>query len=262
MKIVRLVLLVVLLPLLSFAQKIDIAKDGTVSVDGKKEFIIEGKMGMIATSITVSNLDGELLMSGDGPNDLNAMVVTFPGSNASFDYPLTIGLKKMFAKELVRMKVIQNGQLTREGIKRLIAKHNGRIDRDLILTDRNTQNVIVVQNPQGGNAVATDNRAALVQRNRAANIFINGGKITQDFKAIGSISSKQEASSGTVMTHFYIVDNNNVIIANASKAMNSTEIRITTFDNKSIISNALNNNQNDFAIQELIVKTLITNGYL
>ena len=49
-------ILLACMPLFLFAQKTEISKDGTVSYDKKEVFKIEGKMGMINTYFTVSNL--------------------------------------------------------------------------------------------------------------------------------------------------------------------------------------------------------------
>ncbi|HRP90029.1 MAG TPA: hypothetical protein PKX92_08315 [Edaphocola sp.] len=264
MKKIKILLAIFILPFYVLAQKVDVAKDGTVTVDGKPEFKIEGKMGMVSTAFTITNLEGKVLMNADGSNESNVMVVTFPGSNSSFDYPLTIGLRKVFAKDIARMKVIQNGALSPDGMKRMIAKYNGRADRDVVLTDRNTQNTVVVQNGTGA-VVYNDgnsNRPVLVQRNKKANVFINNGKISQDFKTLGHIKSKKEASSGTVMTYFDITDVNGNFVASASKAMNSRTIEIVTFDKNRLEVQASSTNLNDFALEKFIVESLISSGHL
>lgn len=251
MKTLQLIFAILTLPLAILAQDVDIAKDGTVTIDGKKAFTIEGKQGMVNTSFSISNLDGDLLISADGRNENNHITVTFTGSNASLDYPLTLGTKKVLAKDIAKMQVIKEGQLNPDGIKRFVAKYNGRADRDLVLTDNNTRNTINVEM-----------RPSQVSRNRNANIIITSNIIKQDNKEIGKITSRQQASQGTVIDYFTISNTENQQIADVSKAMNTQQINIITYDNKHITIQTPNTNTNKFALQEIIVKELINRGLL
>ena len=251
MKTIKLLLLSLCIPLLSLAQKVKINND-IVSIDGTDAFKIEGKMGMTSTSFSVYNLEGDLLLSGDGRNENNFMTVTFSGNNASLDYPLTIGMKKMFAKELVQMKVIKDGQLNPDGMKRFVAKYNGRADRDMVLTQSNTNS----------NVVVISDRPNLVQRNTKSMIFISGKTIKQDNKEIGSIESYQEASGGTVMDYFTIYDQDGIEIARAAKAMNDKEIEVTGYNGRRFSLYTKNNATDKFTLQKFIVEELIHKGFL
>lgn len=238
-------------PFLSLAQDVDISKSGLVSVDGEEVFVIEGKMGMVNTSFSVYNIDGDLLIAADGRSENNYMTVTFSGNNSSLDYPLTIGLKKAFAKDLARMQVIKDGQLNPEGMKRFIAKYNGRAERDLVLTDRNSNNLIVVE-PAASH---------LIQRNRNAPVFIRGKMIVQDQKELGMIDFNQEAAQGQVLYYFTVSDLNGITVANATKKMSEPEIEIVTRNRIYTVQakDALNNR---FALEKIIVEELIKRGAL
>lgn len=244
-------LLFLCMPLFLFAQKTEISKDGTVSYDKKDVFKIEGKMGMINTYFTVSNLKGDVLIHADGSNEKNVMVVTFTGMNASLDYPLTIGIKKIFAKELAQMQVIKDDQLNPDGVKRLLAKYNGRAERDLILTDKNTQNTIQL-----------NWQPTIKERNKNAILFIFKGKIEQDNQAIGLINYKEELSEGNIIQYFTITDLEGNHIAQAQKNNNTTSVNITTYNNKNIQFDTSQKSINIFELEKLIAKKLIQEGYL
>jgi hypothetical protein len=251
MNSLKLLLLIMFFPVMLWAQNIDVAKDGTVTVNGKEAFKIEGKMGMANTSFSVYNQNGDLLISADGRNENNFMTVTFSGNNSSLDYPLTMGLKKVFAKELATLQVIKDGQLNPDGVKRLVAKYNGRADQNLVLTESNTRNTIKLET-----------RPAQVIRNREANIIISGTTIKQDNKEIGKITSKQETKQGTVVDYFVITDTNGNHIANASKAMDSSNIEIISSDNTKRTISVEAIQYNKFELQQLIVKDLVKNSML
>lgn len=243
--------LIACMPLFLFAQKTEISKDGIVSYDKKEVFKIEGKMGMINTYFTVSNLNGDVLIHADGANEKNKMVVTFTGMNASLDYPLTIGIKKVFAKELAQMQVIKDDQLNPDGVKRLLAKYNGRAERDLILTDNNTRNTIQV-----------NWQPTIINRNKNAILFINKGKIEQDNQTIGLINHKEELSEGNIFQFFTITDLEGNQIAQAQKNNNSSLVSITTYNNKNIQFDTPQKSINIFDLEKSIVKKLIQEGYL
>lgn len=251
MKVIKIAVVCLLLPIFAIAQKVKINND-IVSIDGIDAFKIEGKMGMVSTSFSVYNLDGDLLLSGDGRNENNFMTVTFSGNNASLDYPLTIGMKKMFAKDLAKMKVIKDGQLNPDGLKRFIAKYNGRADRDIVLTQQNTQNNIVVIKDQ----------PSLVQRNTRSTIFISGKMISQDHKDIGSIESFQETSDGMVIDYFTIYDLEGMEVATASKAMNEKEISVTGYNGRRFTMYVRSQSMDRFSLQKVIVEELIHKGFL
>lgn len=252
MKFVRIFVLALLTQLAATAQDVDVSKSGLVTVDGQDAFKIEGKMGMVNTSFSVYNIEGELLISADGRSENNFMTVTFSGNNSSLDYPLTIGLKKAFAKDLARMHVIKDGQLNPDGMKRFIAKYNGRADRDMVLTDRNTNNTVVVLDQSG---------PRMVQRNRNAPVHIRGKMIVQDNKELGMIEFNQEASQGHVFYYFNVSDLDGVTVANATKKMSDSEVEIVT-QNRIYSIQASNSNSNRVALEKLIVEELIRRGVL
>lgn len=240
------------IPFLLQAQDVDIKKDGTVNVDGKPAFKIEGKQGLVETSFSIYNMNGDFLIGADAASGESHCVVTFAGSNASLDYPLGFSTKKSLAKDIAKMKVIKDGQLNPEGMKRFIAKYNGRADQGMVMTDRNTYQGTVNINVQPN----------LVDRNRSSSIFINGGKIKQDFKEIGFIEMDKENSYGKITQLFTVKDISGNVIATAQKEMNSTDIQIyPTYGNPFHIQ-AAQSYENDFALQERIVKELIKRGKL
>ncbi|MFT4061195.1 MAG: hypothetical protein QM642_02440 [Edaphocola sp.] len=251
MKTLKLLLATLALPLMLSAQDVDIAKDGTVTVDGKATFKIDGKQGMAGASFSVYNLNGDLLISADGRSENKFMTVTFSGNNSSLDYPLTLGTKKVFAKDIAKMQVIKDGALNPDGLKRFVAKYNGRADQKLVLTEQNTRNTINI-----------GMRPTQVNRNREANIFIFGTSIKQDNKEIGKITSKQEISQGIIIDYFTVADVEGNHVANISKAMNSQQIDIVTYDNNRFAVQAPNAHINNIALQELITKELVKRGLL
>lgn len=233
------------------AQKVKIAQDGTVTADGEEVFKIIGKNSIRGASYSVYNLSGELLIGADGSPSNNFLTLTFRESNIAIDYPMSIGFKKYFAKELLQMGVIQNGQLNPQNVKRLVAKYQGRVDPGVLLTEGNSPNTIIV-----------NQRTPLVARNRQADFYLKGEIIYQDGTAIGKIHADQITEQGKVLDRFIINNLEGNVLAEVYKAMGEKEVTFMLPEQDAFSIQIENAMMDTYSLRERIVDELIQGNYL
>lgn len=266
--------------MMATAQKVDIDKDDVVSVDGQPVFKIEGKQGMAHTSLTVTNLDGDVLAGIDDTEQKNEngtllLSVNFTDRNQRAMFPITVGVKKVIAKKLVEMKVIENGQLTDMGVKRFCSRYPAPTMRIVSYNESSyganqTDYSKGYGNNYGTNrdkeiTTITSNRTIypIVERNTSATTFVIGGSIRQDGKLIATYKTESlmvNNKPGTIV-RFYTADGN-ALIAEAKFENFGEDASLLLNKNNSTVEIAIPKNQTTQNKTEEIARYLISHQYM
>lgn len=229
----------------SQAQDIDVSKKGVVSVNGKDQFIIEGKQGMVNTQFTITNMDGDELMGADATQGEPNMTIVFTGREEVAVYPLTIGTKKVLAKELAKMKVIQNGQINEMGLKRFLAKYGAGYVGG------------------GSNVNVISTTYEIVDRNVTQPIFVMNGEIKQDFKVVGHYDINAITVNYQPGKAFkFYSPATHTLIASVNMENFAKECDVMIYKNHDNYRLLLSNTYTDTDVAKAIAEFLISNGFM
>ncbi len=191
-------LLLVCISTTVFSQKIDIDKEDNITVDGAPLCKLIATGNAFQPSYSIQDMEGnELILIDESdlktPNNTSVMSWMFTDMDKTAFVPLSIPIKKTIAKTIVKYKLIQEGQLNEDGVRKFC---NNFKDRS-IPNDR----VIVVERERRNNK--DEEKTTVEPKNKNGMLLVVAENISLDGKKIAkykSITTTRNNMPGTIVT--------------------------------------------------------------